>query len=105
MELSHIYLAVCTKSTQRMDLWVTGISVSDALFVESVNPQYDKRLFIEFPENTSSDHDVFKYCLECQNRNKTVFVHNIFCVPIMCLIDDLTRVATHHLVDLDLFTF
>ena len=25
-------------------------SVSEALILESVNPQYDKRLFIEFPE-------------------------------------------------------
>ena len=28
----------------------TGKSVSEALILESVNPQYDKRLFIEFPE-------------------------------------------------------
>ena len=27
----------------------TGKSVSEALILESVNPQYDKRLFIEFP--------------------------------------------------------
>ena len=30
---------------------------------------------------------------------------SIISVTIMCSIDDLTRVATHHLVDLDLFTF
>jgi hypothetical protein len=28
----------------------TGKSFSDALILESVNPQYDERLFIEFPE-------------------------------------------------------
>ena len=28
----------------------TGKSVSEALILESVNPQYDERLFIEFPE-------------------------------------------------------
>ena len=28
----------------------TGKSFSEALILESVNPQYDKRLFIEFPE-------------------------------------------------------
>ena len=27
---------------------LTGKSLSDALILESVNPQYDKRLFIEF---------------------------------------------------------
>ena len=28
----------------------TGKSFSEALILESVNPKYDKRLFIEFPE-------------------------------------------------------
>ena len=28
----------------------TGKSVSEALILESINPQYDERLFIEFPE-------------------------------------------------------
>ena len=36
-------------------------SVSEALILESVNPQYDERLFIEF-----------------QNKKKTIFVHNMF---------------------------
>ena len=30
---------------------------------------------------------------------------SIISVTIMCSIDDLTRVATHHLIDLDLFIF
>ena len=46
----------------------TGKSVSEALIFDSVNPQYDERLFIEFPENTSSEHVVYKYCFECQNK-------------------------------------
>ena len=29
----------------------TGKSFSEALILESTNPQYDKRLFIELPEN------------------------------------------------------
>ena len=29
---------------------ITGKSVSEALILESVNPQYDERLFIKFPE-------------------------------------------------------
>ena len=32
------------------ELLSTGKSVSEALILESVNPQYDERLFIEFPE-------------------------------------------------------
>ena len=30
--------------------WHTGKSVSEALILESINLQYDERLFIEFPE-------------------------------------------------------
>ena len=31
------------------------------------------------PQNTSSEHVVYKYCFECQNKNKkTIFVHNLF---------------------------
>ena len=31
------------------------------------------------PKNTSSEHVVYKYCFECQNKNKkTIFVHNMF---------------------------
>ena len=32
----------------------TGKSMSEALILESLNPQYDERLFIEFPKNTRS---------------------------------------------------
>ena len=36
----------------------TGKSFSEALILESVNPQYDKRLFIEFTKNTNLQHVV-----------------------------------------------
>ena len=42
----------------------------EALILESVNPQYDERLFIELREKTSSEHDDYKYCFECQNKTK-----------------------------------
>ena len=42
-------------------LWsVTGKSVSEPLILKSVNPQYDKRLFIEFPEN----YKFRTYCIQ-----------------------------------------
>ena len=55
----------------------TGKSFSEALILASVNPQYDKRLFIEFPE---------KYKLRTCCLQKlffvltftTIFVHNLF---------------------------
>ena len=58
---------------------ITGKSVKEALILESVNPQYDEGLFIDiYKKNTSSQHVVYKYCFECQNKNKiTIFVHNI----------------------------
>ena len=47
----------------------TGEYFSSALILELVDPQYDGRLFIEFPEKKNS-HVVYKYCFECQNKNK-----------------------------------
>ena len=59
----------------------TGKSFSEALILASVNPQYDNRLFIElqlqYEKNTSSEHVVYKYCFKCQNKKKTIFVHNM----------------------------
>ena len=44
----------------------TGKSVSEALILESVNPQYDNRLFIELQVQhmkiKSSEHAVYKNC-------------------------------------------
>ena len=51
----------------------TGKSVSEALILESVNPQYDERLFIELQEKYKLrilriEEPVYKYCFECQNE-------------------------------------
>ena len=44
----------------------TGKSVSEALVLKSVNPQYDDRLFIDYwlqyKKNTNSEHVVYKNC-------------------------------------------
>ena len=56
----------------------TGESFSEALILESVNPQYDKRLFIEFPET-------YKFTTCCVKKKnfvfvltfKTILVHNM----------------------------
>ena len=44
----------------------TGKSFSEALILESVNPQYDDRLFIDswlqYKKNTSWEHVVYKNC-------------------------------------------
>ena len=52
----------------------TGKSFLEALILASVNPQYDKRLFIEF-KNISLEHVVYKYCFECQKNNKKQFLY------------------------------
>ena len=55
---------------------VTGKSFSEALIIASVNPQYDKRLFIEFRKK-------YKFTTCCVQKLffvltfKTIFVHNI----------------------------
>ena len=44
----------------------TGKSVSEALILQSVNPQYNDRLFIDswlqYKKNTTSEHVVYKHC-------------------------------------------
>ena len=61
---------------------VTGKSFSEALIFASPNPQYEKRLFIElrvqYMKTTSSEHIVYINCSECQYKNKTICVHNMF---------------------------
>ena len=57
----------------------TGKSVSEALILESVNQQYDKRLFIEFPKK-------YKFTTCCvqilfwmsKQKQKIVYVRNMF---------------------------
>ena len=58
-------------------IFITGNSFSDALIIESVNPQYDERLFIEFPPKykftTCCVKNCFLFCLcfDIQNNNCT----------------------------------
>ena len=62
----------------------TSKSVSEALILESVNPQYDEKLFIQFPEK----YKIKTFCVQIlfwmpkQKQKKTIFVHNIFCICI-----------------------
>ena len=59
----------------------TGKSLSEALIFVSPNPQYDNRLLIElrvqYEENTSSEHVVYKNCFECHNKNKKQILYII----------------------------
>jgi len=52
-------------------------SFSEALILASINPKYDKRLFIElraqYMKTTSSEHVVYINCSECQNKNQFVY--------------------------------
>ena len=55
--------------------YYAGKSVPDVLILETVNPQYDERLFIEFPEK-------YKFTTCC--------IHNFFCFDIQ------TNICTQH---------
>ena len=57
-----------------MSVLGTGKSLSEALFLVSINPQYDKRLFIEYMKTTSSEHAVYINCSECQNKKQFVYI-------------------------------
>jgi hypothetical protein len=52
-------------------------SFSEALILASLNPQYDKRLFIElqvrYMKIASSEHVVYINCSECQNKKQFVY--------------------------------
>ena len=58
---------------------VTGKSLSEAHIFASTNPKYYKSLLIELPVQcmkiTSSEHDVYINCSECQNKNRKQFVY------------------------------
>ena len=59
----------------------TGKSFSDALILESVNPQYDERLFIEFPEKynfTTCCVQKLFFCFDIQNNICTQHVVNLY---------------------------
>ena len=62
----------------------TGKSVSEALIFESVNPQYDERLFIESPEKYKfrtccvSTKIVFCFYFDIQNNICTQHVLNLY---------------------------
>ena len=58
---------------------ITGKSESEALIFESVNPHYDKRLFIEFPGKNKFTTCCVQKCLfyVFVLTFKTIFVHNM----------------------------
>ena len=66
-------------SVSPVSILSTGKSLSEALIFASTNPQYDDRLFIDlrlqYKENTSSEHVVYKNCFECQNKNRKQFLY------------------------------
>ena len=69
----HSYTVPCvlTKFSKLLMLFemAAGKSFSEALILASVNPQYEKRLFIEFPEkiqvhNMLCTKNVFCFCFD-----------------------------------------
>ena len=72
VDVDHTGILFCN-SLQLFSFKVTGKSFSEALILESVNPQYDKRLFIEFPiiQNMLCTKIVSFLTF------KTIFVHNM----------------------------
>ena len=63
--------------TDLSEFFGTGKFVSEELILESVNPQYDDRLFIDLQlltqKNTNSEHVVYKNCFECQNKKQFLY--------------------------------
>ena len=68
-------------SSDFFDGKITGKSFSEALILASVNPQYDMRLFIEFPEKykfrTCCVQKLF-FCFDIQKNICTQHVLNLY---------------------------
>ena len=63
----------CTDTNAHIVVLSTGKSFSEPLILASVNPQHDKRLFIEFPEK----YKFTTCCIVFVLTFKTTFVHNM----------------------------
>ena len=65
---------------KKQTLGYTGTSVSEALILESVNPQYDKRLFIEFQDKSKFTTCCVQklFCFDIQNNICTQHVVNLY---------------------------
>ena len=63
--------------------------MSEALVLESVKPQYDKRLFNEFPKKYKFRTCCVKilFWMSKHEQNKPIFVHNMFWTCICGLTD------------------
>ena len=69
---------MCYQQCQGSNIFCTGKSVSEALILESVNPQYDKRLFIEFLKKYKFRKSCVQNFFECQNNFCTQHVVNLY---------------------------
>ena len=59
----------------------TGKSLSEPLILASINPQYDKRLFIDLPILTrklQAQNMLCTYIVLNVKNKKTMYVHNMF---------------------------
>ena len=57
---------------------VAGKSLSEALTLHKLTHNMTRDCSLNSQKSTSSRHVVYKYCFECQNKNKrTIFVHNM----------------------------
>ena len=72
------YLIGMMKSAPIDNGHLTGKSFSEALILESINPQYDERLFIEFPENMLCTNIVLNVKTKTKNNFCTEHVVNLY---------------------------
>ena len=70
------------RGSSESDDEVTGKSCLEALILALVNPQYDNRLFIEFPEKykfrTCCVRKLFFFCFDIQSNICTQHVLNLY---------------------------
>ena len=66
---------------EKLYFLITGKSMSEVLILESVNPQYDERLFIEFQKKLKVDNMLctkIVMCFDIQNNICSQHVKNLY---------------------------
>ena len=80
--------------TSRQSSKDTGKSFSEALILESVNPQYEERLLIDLQEK----YKFRRYCVQIlfwMSKQKTIFVHNMLWT---CIFQGIQWTISRHIV-------
>ena len=87
----EVFLLVqCTTCTLQVNL------CQKLSFLNQLTQNMTRDCSLNSPKNTSSEHVVYKYCFECQNKNKiAIFLQNMFWT---CILQGIQWTISCHIV-------